>query len=392
MTVISKQTSPYIRRKSSVNRMMNDVIIAVSPLIIFALCIYQLKALMIFSISILTMLIMEFIYVGLRNKMPKDGQKHHFKEKFLFAYKGHYHLSNVLSPLVSALIFSLLMPANATWYSVFISSLLGITLGKLVFGGLGNNIFNPAALGFIISKICFESHYPAMDYGLINFFNSGSLDVVAGATPLANINSGLSVVLNSHPNQWEFILNLLIGRVGGSLGEASSLLIIIGAIYLIVRKSADYRPMLSYFVTTLFLIMASGAVICIVNPNNINYFIYVFYELLSGGLLFLMAFMVSDPVTMPITSPGRVLYGGIAGILTIFIRFFAATNEGAAFSLLIANMFVPMIDYYKFSSQQYTKKKIILMVSLLLISSLLLILLIIFYKTNSNGERMFYYG
>ena len=368
---IVKENAPHIRKKISVQRMMLDVIIALLPVVIMSLVIYQLKALMIIGISIVTMVLAEFVYVGLRNKMPKDGDKHSFKEKFLFAYKGHYTSVNIIAPIVSALIFAMIMPANATWYATLIGSLLGITLGKLVFGGLGNNIFNPAAVGMVIAKICFSSSYPAMDYSKYSF-----IDVSAGGTPLSDLASnGLSQALNDYS-----ILNLLFGRIGGTLGEACSILIIIGAIYLIIRHAADFRSMLSYLGTFLFLILISGIVIINVNSNNINYLSFVLYELLTGGLLFGAAFMITDPVTSPITSPGRVIYGILAGILTIFIRFFAALPEGVAFSILIANMCAPLIDQVKWSSQKYTVKKLIVMACMLVISAAILVIVLIFKK------------
>ena len=368
---IVKENAPHIRKKISVQRMMLDVIVALLPVVIMSLVVYQLKALMIIGISIVTMVLAEFIYVGLRNKMPKDGDKHSFKEKFLFAYKGHYTSVNVIAPIVSALIFAMIMPANATWYATLIGSLLGIALGKLVFGGLGNNIFNPAAVGMVITKICFSSSYPAMDYSKDSF-----IDVSTGGTPLSDLASnGLSTALNDYS-----ILNLLFGRIGGTLGEACSILIIIGAIYLIIRHTADFRSMLSYLGTFLFLILISGIVIINVNPNNFNYLSFILYELLTGGLLFGAAFMITDPVTSPITSPGRVIYGILAGILTVFIRFFAALPEGVAFSILIANMCAPLIDQVKWSSQKYTVKKLIVMACMLVISAAILVIVLIFKK------------
>lgn len=370
--IITRETAPHIRRKSSAWRMMLDVIIALTPIVIFSLVIYGLKALMILCISLFVMVIGEFVYVGLRNKMPNDGEKHTFKEKFLFAYKGHYQLVNVLAPIVSALIFAMILPVNATWYATLIGALAGIVLGKLVFGGLGNNIFNPAAVGMVIVKVCFENKFPAINYSSYSF-----IDVAAGGTPLTSIGKGLSTALQDPANSF---FNLFFGKIGGTLGEACSLLIIIAAVYLLIRHAIDYRIVASYGLTFLGLILVSGLVIKAVNPNDINYLHYVALEIFSGGFLFALVFMITDPVTSPITSPSRVMYGMIAAIATIFIRFFAALPEGVCFSILIANMLSSVLDYYKWSTQRYTLKKMISIILLFVIPCVIMVICLIFKK------------
>lgn len=368
--IFTKETSPHIRKKSSVTGMMLDVIIALLPTVIFSIVIYGWKAIMILSISIFTMVASEFVFVGLKNQMANDGEKHSFKERFLYAYKGKYSWSNLVAPIVSALIFSMIMPANATWYAVLIGSLVGIIFGKLVFGGLGTNIFNPALVGMVTAKLCFASNYPALDYSAYPY-----IDVAAGGTPLTALTNSLSQAINNYS-----IFDLFFGKIGGTLGETCSILIIIGAIYLLIKRNADFRAMLSYLGAFVILILVAGIVITIVNPNNINYGKFVLFEILSGGLLFGCAFMITDPVTSPITSPGRVIYGMIAGVLTVFIRFFAALPEGVAFSILIANMLSPLIDYYKFSSQLYTKKKLLVMSLILIIPCIIMVIALIFKK------------
>ena len=368
MINIVKETAPHIRRHSSVNKMMIDVLIALSPVVIFSIIVYGLSAVKVIGISSFTMILAEFVYVGLRNKMPNDGQKHSFKELFLFAYKDHYSHSNWIAPLVSALIFSMIMPANATWYACFIGSLAGIVLATLVFGGLGNNIFNPAAVGMLIAKICFSGQYPSAQ-------NNWFIDVSTGPTPLTDASEGIVNALNNAS-----ITNLLIGNIGGTLGETFKVLIIIGAIYLLIKRSADYRVMLSYIGSFTLLILITGLCMKFGRGLNINYFKYVGCQLLTGGLLFGATFMLTDPVTSPITSPGRVMYGIIAGCVTVLIRFFAATPEGVVFAILISNMLAPVIDYYKWSSPKYSVKKLIVMAIIFVLTALVLILAIMFAK------------
>ena len=368
MMNIVKETAPHIRRRSTVTQMMLDVVIALLPVVIFSIVVYQWHAVKVLGISIATMLLSEFVYVGLRNKMPNDGQKHSFKEKFEYAYKGHYSTANWIAPLVSALIFSMIMPANATWYSCLVGSLAGIVLGKLVFGGLGNNIFNPAAVGMVVSKICFSSSYPTIKP---NWF----FDVVSGGTPLTDASNSITGALNDYS-----ILDLFIGRTGGTLGEASAVLILVGTTYLLIRRSVDFRSLFSYLFTFTGMVLVAGLVIKFGRGININYGKFVLFELLSGGLLFGVTYMITDPVTSPITSPGRIMFGMTAGVLTVFIRFFAAVPEGVAFSILIANMFAPVIDYYKWSSPRYTWKKLLVMGLLFAVPVAILVIVISFTK------------
>ncbi|MBR3618054.1 MAG: RnfABCDGE type electron transport complex subunit D [Acholeplasmatales bacterium] len=232
--IITKETSPYLRRKADVKRMMLDVLIALAPTLIFSFVVFPIQTLVDLAISSSIMLIAEFIFVGLKNMIPKDGEKHTFKEKFEHSYKGKYGINNIIPPLISAVIFTLAMPAGAPIYSIILGSLFGIVFGKLVFGGLGNNIFNPAAAGRIFAGICFGT-YLNDAYALS--------DVYAGATPLGFTKTSSGLALNAIGNY--SLLDLFLGNVPGSMGEVSALCILIGGIYLFYRKSADIRATLS---------------------------------------------------------------------------------------------------------------------------------------------------
>ena len=148
MTII-KESAPHIRRKASVTRMMVDVLIALAPTLIFAFIVFPIQTLYTYLLSVSIMVGSEFVYVGLRNMMPKDDQKHTFKEKFTYAYKGHFNQNNILTACISAVIYTLIMPAGAPIYAIIVGAFAGIILGKLLFGGLGSNIFNPAVVGML---------------------------------------------------------------------------------------------------------------------------------------------------------------------------------------------------------------------------------------------------
>ena len=369
--VIAKESAPHLRRKASVTRMMVDVLIALAPTLIFSFIVYPLKTLIFYLISVAIMEAAEFVYVGLRNMMPADGQKHTFKERFVYAYKGKYNQNNVLTAAISAIIFTLIMPSGAPIYAVIIGALAGIVLGKLVFGGLGSNIFNPAAVGMVFAKICFGSQYAAQTS---NWYVTVP-DAVAGATPLGGTDGAIYNVVN---NMSQYGLKaLVLGQVPGTLGEVYVITILVGAIYLLIRRSADIRVMLPYLGLFALLSLVAGLSIYAVDGTT-NPLRFTAYYCLTGGVLFGGVFMLTDPVTSPINSPSRIIYAMVAAVSTIFIRLFAALPEGVGFSILIANMIAVVLDHYEWSNPRYTWKKFLAMGLLVVIPALVIFLVIKF--------------
>ena len=354
-----KETSPYIRRKSSVARMMGDVLIALAPVSIFSMVIYGWRAIYMFLLSLVVMIGAECVFVYLTKQDPYDGTKKSFKEKVKVAC-SKATINNILAPAISAVIYALLLPAGTNWYIVIIGALIGIVIGKLVFGGLGANIFNPAAVGRVSVLICFGSR---LSETLKNASGAFGVDVVAGGTPLAQVMTDMTNV-NSYS-----LLDMFLGLIPGMIGETSKVLIILGAIYLFIRRSADFRPTLSALVTFMFLMFIAGLKVDGVNP-----FTFMLYQTLGGGLIFGAVFMLTDPITSPTTKPGRYLYGIVVAILVVLIRIFGAYPEGVAFSLLIGNMLVPLIDYYKWQTSKINYKHLILWSGLIGACALVLVL------------------
>lgn len=333
-----KESAPYIRRKADVKRMMLDVVIALMPITIFSCIMYGWNGIYVLLLSIAVMLASEAIFVYIVNRPKYDGTKKTFKEKIKEAY-SHYTINNFLAPLISGIIYSLIMPAGCRVWVVIVGALFGIVVGKLLFGGLGSNIFNPAALGRVGATVCF---------GGITSEGSHFIDVVAGGTPLAHVNGNIANISNYK------IIDLLVGTVPGAMGEGGKIAIIVGGIYLLIRKSADIRAMLSTIITFAFLMFIAALKVDSANAINI-----MLYQLLSGGLIFGAVFMVTDPVTSPTTKFGRILYGTLIASIVVLIRLFGAYPEGVAFAILIMNMFVPVIDYYKWSNPKYNYKQLI---------------------------------
>ena len=378
--IITKENAPHIRRKPTVTRMMVDVLIALAPTLIFSFVVYPLNTLATYLISVFIMLAAEFVFVGLKNMMPKDGLKHSFKERFAYSYKGKYDQINIITPAISAIIYTLIMPAMPlnmalTYVIIAVGALAGIVLGKLVFGGLGSNIFNPAAVGMLFAKLCFGgvtiggtkvwgAVVPTWYYSLP--------DALAGATPLSVVNGGALANINNFQ-----LLDMFLGRIPGTLGEVYKVTILVGMVYLLIRRSADFRIMASYFGTFIVLMLIAGLTVNNLN-GDVDPFVFLLYHLLSGGVLFGGVFMLTDPVTSPINSPSRIIYGMVAAVATVLIRLFAALPEGVGFSILIANMVAVVLDHYEWSNPRYTWKKFLAMGLIAVLSGVTVFLVIKF--------------
>lgn len=367
---IIKESAPHLRRRDNLAMMMLDVVIALLPTIIFSLVIFKLDALRNILISVATMELCEFVFVLIKNRIPYDGTKHTIKEHFQVQKKA-YTINNFLVPLVSALIFALIMPASSNpgsiiYVALVLGSAFGLIIGKLVFGGTGKNIFNPAAVGMVFAKLCFGSYYtyPENSY-FASHATSGTIST--GATPLSYINYTDKTFDFSNYS----LLDLFLGKTPGTIGEIFKVTILVGLIYLIIRHAIDWRIPLFYLGVFCFDMLIVGVILSA--SKGVNCWNYLMYNLLSGGLIFGATFMATDPVTAPITRPGKMMYGAVLGSLTVIIRLFAALPEGVAFSILLANISTSVIDYYKWSSDEFNWKNLLSLALIILLPLLIII-------------------
>ena len=344
-----KQTSPYIRKDVSTKRMMIDVLIALIPVVAFSIYRFGFDAILRIVVSLVVMIGLEALIFGI---MQKPGKAEKWIDRIKSRY-ADYTINNITAPAVSAIIFAMLVPSKLPIYAVIIGAAFGIVIAKMLFGGLGSNIFNVAAAGRIFIALAITSMFDGTYVGV---------DLVAGATALTTFRSGLGFpgVLNSYS-----LSQLFFGYIPGAMGEINAAAILIGAAYLIIRKSADYRVMLSTALTFTVLMLFAGLKLY---PDMAIQF--VLFQLFSGGLMFGLVFMVTDPVTSPVTRPGRWLYGLFVAIIIVLIRLFGAYPEGVAFAILFANMFVPLIDYPKWATNKIKPAFIASYVVLLILFSL----------------------
>lgn len=326
---IIRKTSPYLRRpNANAPRMMRDVTIALLPVTIFAIYSFGMAAFWILFTSIASMLLAEYVYYQVQDKL--QGESFKWKNKSFSLYN--------FSAMTSGLIYGLTLPDYTPLWIVALCGMLGIFLAKLIFGGMGQNIFNPAAVARVLVVVNFAT---SIGY-------QANVDAVAGATALSMTNADLfsTDVLSSYP-LWELFTGI---GVPGSLGETSALLLILGGAYLAVRTSFEVRIPLMY-VGTVFVLAGAVAL-----QKGLGLW-YPVYHVVSGGLLFGAIFMATDPVTSPISKPARVYYGFALGFITFVIRIFGGLPEGVVFSILIMNMFVPTFDYHKLTHTRFNKKR-----------------------------------
>ena len=341
------QSAPYIRKPVSVRRMMIDVLIALVPVVLFACIQNGWSGVYVILISVATMLICELVAHAFIKWPVGLKFKELFSKEGFVKLKNQYTINNFTAPLISAIIYALILPANCDWYVVFIGALFGMLVGKMFFGGLGSNIFNPAATGRVFVGVCFGSKL---------IYGAGGVDVAASGTPLAQLQDSLANIGEALKNY--SLLDLFLGQVPGSMGEVSALLIIVGGIYLFARRSADLRACLSMLLS--FALITLVVSIVTANISQVNGFDLFMYEMLSGGLLFGAVFMITDPVTSPTTKFGRIAFGTLAGCLTALIRYCGAYPEGVAFSIVLANMCAPMIDHLmRGKPNTYTWKQLV---------------------------------
>lgn len=239
---------------------------------------------------------------------------------------------------ITAVILVLCVKADTSPYAIGVATFIAIFFGKLVFGGFGQNIFNPAAVGRAVI--------------ISSFAGSKIADAMTGATPTAALSSAGWLLSNEAAATFagDFSLaSLFLGNYGGALGETSVLILVLCAIFLTVKEVIDWRVPAVY-VGTIFL---GTLIIGLVNGCGVN---FALNFIMTGGIFFGAVFMLTDPVTNPTTRAGKIVFAGLAAIFTVLIRLFANLPEGVCFSILLANMLTPVIDKF-FSCKQTDNEK-----------------------------------
>ena len=301
--------SPHIHGGDSISKNMYGVLIALIPAFLVSLYCFGLGALIVTATSVLACVIFEYLIQRfLMKKEPTlcDG-----------------------SAILTGVLLAFNVPSNLPIWIIFIGALAAIGIGKMSFGGLGNNIFNPALVGRVFLLISFPAQMTT--WPVPDVFPMTYTDAETGATILSSLHEGGAPL--------PAMVDMLIGRIGGSLGEVSAIALLLGFAFMLWKKIITWHIPVSILAT----VFVFTGILYLVNPT-----VYVnpFIHLLSGGLLLGSIFMATDYVTSPMSKNGMIVYGIGIGLLTAVIRIFGSYPEGMSFAILIMNAFTPLINSY----------------------------------------------
>jgi Na+-translocating ferredoxin:NAD+ oxidoreductase subunit D len=241
------------------------------------------------------------------------------------------------SALLTGLLLAFCLPANIPFWMVMIGALAAVGIGKMTFGGLGNNIFNPALVGRVFLFISFPVAMTAWpEPGQWMHYT----DAVTGATPLGLMKEGLATkTVGEIMTEVPSFLHLLVGKTMGSAGEVSALALLLGMAYMMYRRIISWHIP----ITILATVALFSGILWLANPDR---FASPLFHLLTGGLMLGAIYMATDYVTSPMTGRGMIVYGAGIGIVTVLIRDFGAYPEGVQFAILIFNGFTPLINKF----------------------------------------------
>lgn len=315
MSKLTISLSPHVHSGDSVGRNMYGVILALVPALIASLWFFGIGSAVVLATSVVACVFFEWAIT--RFILRRDT---------LTITDG--------SAILTGLLLGFNLPSNLPLWIIVIGALVAIGIGKMTFGGLGQNPFNPALAGRIFLLISFPVQMTTWPVS----GQMGYVDVETAATPLSvmkeAIKAGDASLLEKLPSS----LEMLIGQTGGCLGEVSALALLIGGCYLLSRRIITWHIPVSIILTVFIL----AGIMHLCNPAYAD----PFSVILSGGLMLGAIFMATDYVTSPMTGRGQIIYGVAIGVLTVLIRAFGAYPEGMSFAIFIMNGFTPLINHY----------------------------------------------
>ncbi len=316
MSKLTISPSPHVHSSDSVKRNMYGVLLALLPALGFSLWVFGLDSLRVVLISIVSCVLIEFLV-----------------QKFIMKVKTTICDG---SAAVTGLILAFNLPSNLDWWIIVVGALFAIGVCKMTFGGLGQNIVNPAIAGRVFLLVSFPAQ-------MTTWPTPHGVDGTTGATPLAIMKEGLkngqSVSELMAANGMPSYTDMLLGNMGGSLGEMAAIALIVGLVILLCAKIITWHIPVSILAT----VFVFAGILNLCDPES---YASPVFHLLTGGVLFGAIFMATDYVTSPMAPSGMIIYGVGIGILTVLIRTFGAYPEGVSFAILIMNIVTPLINTY----------------------------------------------
>ena len=296
-------SSPHIRSNEDTRSIMLDVIIALLPALAWSVYCFGWKALLLTAVSVVSCVFFEWAYRKVMKKSCMVGD---------------------LSAVVTGILLSFVCPVDLPWWVIIIGAFFSIVVVKQLYGGIGCNFLNPALAGRAALVACYASAMTSWS----------KVDAATGATPMALLKAGdMEALTAAYP-----IKDMAIGFISGSAGEVSALMLLIGGVYLIVRKVISWQTPVAYIATV--------AVVTFLFPRGNDPMTFMLYNVLGGGLFLGAFFMATDYVTSPVTKKGQLIFGLGCGLITVFIRYFGSYPEGVCYSILIMNCCTWIIDKY----------------------------------------------
>jgi Na+-translocating ferredoxin:NAD+ oxidoreductase subunit D len=319
MNLLRVSGSPHVHTSNSTPSIMYGVVYAMIPAMLVSFYFFGLDAVRVILISVIGCMAVEYLI-----------QKYLLKSE-ITVFDG--------SAIVTGVLLAFNVPSNLPWWILIIGAIVSIGIGKMSFGGLGKNIFNPALVGRVFLLISFPvqmTSWPVPQPG----FKMPLTDAITGPTPLGIMKEGLAAgktIEEIMPQIPDYVENLMTGFQGGSLGEVSAIALLLGAIYMFYRKIITWHTPLAYLGSA---VIFSG-ILWLADPT---YYVDPLFHVVTGGMILGVFYMATDMVSSPMSAKGQLIFGAGAGILTILIRVYGAYPEGVSFAILIMNAFVPLID------------------------------------------------
>ena len=304
-------SSPHIRSNEDTRSIMLDVIIALLPAMGWSIYCFGINALVLTLVSVVSCVFFEWAYRKLMKKSCMVGD---------------------LSAVVTGMLLSFVCPVDLPWWVIIIGAFFSIVVVKQLYGGIGCNFLNPALAG---RAFLLASYATAMTTWAIPKIRP---DVTSAATPMAIMKEGTEEAFTTLMSNYS-IGDMFIGKVGGSLGEVSALCLLVGGIYLLIRKVISWQIPVAYIGTVAVLTLIAA-------PAGMDNVQYMLYNVFGGGLMLGAIFMATDYATSPVTKPGQLIFGIGCGLLTCFIRRFGSYPEGVCYSILIMNCTTWLLDKY----------------------------------------------
>lgn len=317
--ILNVSPSPHQQSPETTRRLMYGVVIALAPALAASIYYFGLGAIIVTLTSVLSCVAVEYLV-----------------QKFILKTKPSITDG---SAVVTGLLLAFNVPSNLPVYIIVIGAIISIGVAKMTFGGLGSNPFNPALVGRVFLLISFPVQMTS--WPVPSGFKTGYLDAVTGATPLGILTEGVKAG-EAVPALMEKIpahMQLFYGYMGGSMGEVAALALIIGGIYMLIRRIITWHIPVSVLLT----VAVFTGILWMADPDK---FADPLFHLLTGGIMLGAIFMATDYVTSPMTAKGMIIYGIGIGVITVLIRTWGAYPEGVSFAILIMNAFVPILNMY----------------------------------------------